>query len=84
VKNEFAILMLSEHRCWRKFVPFWLRLSSPFGPIVLLNGSSFPWLMPTLQLMSWPKRNEVSLGSLFSIVCVMPLNSSCSLESIGW
>ena len=62
--------------------PCLLRLLIPFGPNVPRNWSLVSD-MPTLQLMSCPKMKCISLGAPLSIVCVIPLNSSCSFESTG-
>ncbi len=78
------IFISRADRCCRNLMPFMFRLSSPFGPSVLLSGSCGSCVMPTLQLISCPKMKCVSFGRRLSSDCVMPLNSSCSLESTGW
>lgn len=83
MKKELAIFMFSEHRCCRNLMPLSFRLSMPFGPTALLNGSLLLFDVPTLQFMSCPKMNSVSIVRLFSSVSVALLNSSCSRGSTG-
>lgn len=75
--------MSSVHMCSKNFVPFLFLLLMPFGPSVPLNGSLLV-AIPTLQLTSCPRMNLISRDRLLSMVCVIPLNSSCLAESTGW
>ena len=84
MKYELATLIFRVHRCCRNRCPLVFRLLRPCGPMVCFRSGSMSLLVPTLQLMSWPKISAVSFGRLLSKVCATPLNSLCLFVSTGW